>query len=108
MRAVFRVRPRSTAGSRQRSLSYPGIFEIGSSRVEFSMASRKDMSGREDSTNQGLQCTACEPVVHQEYRHGVHDGGRPEMGGRRLLLDRFCGTFSLPVEIQADLSVPDE
>ena len=30
------------------------------------------------------------------------------MAGRGLLLGRFCGTFSLSVEVQADLSVPYE
>src|SRR5438552_4043239 len=35
--------------------------------VEFSMASRKDMSGREDSSEQDPERIACEPVVHQEY-----------------------------------------
>jgi len=30
------------------------------------------------------------------------------MAGTRLLLDRFCGTFSLPVEVEAHLSIPDE
>jgi len=30
------------------------------------------------------------------------------MAGRGLLLNRFCDIFSLPVEIQSDLAVPDE
>ena len=51
----------------QRSLSHLGILEAGSSRVEFSMASRQDMSGREDSTEQDPERIALEPVVHQEY-----------------------------------------
>jgi hypothetical protein len=30
------------------------------------------------------------------------------MAGRKLFLNGFCITFSLPVEIQLDLAVPDE